>query len=546
MSLLHISRNYLVLLLCLGLLGTAHLARPLPASAQQVVYVDNGHPAASDSNPATREAPLLTISEGVRRGIESREAGFGTQIIVEEGVYREAIDLRGLSPEGTSAPVVIEGSGNVVVSGSEVWNQGWKRTTGSVYRHHWPFDWGKTAIPDAWQSAKPFLSHENGDLVQRREIVFFKGQVLRQVLRKSELTDFKRSFFVSERRDKVFIRLPKRARPGGGRVEVATRPHLLTIDGTENVTIRNLVFQQANSPLDTQAALIKDSSNVSIAESVFRLNNWRGLEILNSEAIAVTHSKFNKNGIGGLGAKKVRGLLVENVEASKNNWRGWWAEFTVWTVGQKFHSLRDSVFRNYRATGNKSHGLWLDFDNSGVLVTGATLKNNYGHGMFFDGNQGPITFERSTSCNNRNGIFAASSANVTVQDNIVFNNEVFGFYLHGNFAGTRRIRDQYTGEVRYVKSVDWTLTQNKIVNRRASQFLVGTVLSTERWRDFTSTLNSNSNLWYNPGRPKPFQIVRGTGDRYRRVFVDFKGWKSNTGQDANSRYARPAGFKNLC
>ncbi|MDQ3877201.1 MAG: right-handed parallel beta-helix repeat-containing protein [Actinomycetota bacterium] len=519
---------------------------PLVAHAaiqDQTIYVDNGSAAASDTNPGTQGAPLRTIGEAVHRALDARSGGVGTDIIIEPGVYREQLQIHG--DASSAASISIEGIGDVVVSGSDPWREGWKRA-GSTFVHQWPYDWGKAPIPDSWRFVKPLLQTKNGALIQRREIVFFKGRLLRQVLRQREMAHFPAAFYVSQSKNKLFVKLPPGGRPANGTIEIGVRPTLLDVDNMSGLTIRNLVFEHANSPLGGQAALLNNSADIQIDDSSFRLNNWRGLQISNSSNITIARSDFNQNGIGGIEGDKITNLTMNHVTASRNNWRGWWAGFTVWTVGQKFHSLRDSTFHDYRATGNKAHGLWLDFDNSNVVVDGATLKNNYGHGIFFDGDQGPITFENSTSCKNRNGVFAANSENITLTNDQIADNQVFAIYLSGLFNDPRPIKDSFTGEVRKVVSENWAIHDTELIDGHGAEFLFGTVLSTDRWRDFASTLSSGSNTWYNPVRKRPFQIVRGKGDTYTRPLVDFEGWKAETGQDRTSRYRRPGDFNSLC
>ena len=74
---------------------------PIKVTAAVDLVVNNGDPAASDSNSGTRANPLLTISEAVSR------AGPGTTIHVYPGVYRESvvIDADGSVDE----PIRIEG-----------------------------------------------------------------------------------------------------------------------------------------------------------------------------------------------------------------------------------------------------------------------------------------------------------------------------------------------------------------------------------------------------------------------------------------------------
>src|SRR5437667_435957 len=66
----------------------------------------------------------------------------------------------------------------------------------------------------------------------------------------------------------------------------------------------------------------------------------------------------------------------------------------------------------------------------------------------------------------------------------------------------------------------------------ASQFLVTTTLSSPLWQKFVDSLTSDGNLWWNPQKTVVFQVAAGTS-------LDFSGWKSATGRDANSLWVGP-------
>src|SRR5664280_2271338 len=101
------------------------------------LYVDaqNG----SDSSSGSSYSPLRTIQAAVNMANANNQQSIGTKIIVNSGVYREAVYINPISRQ-TSVPLTIEAAseGGAVIAASEVLNN-WSpdSSNSSVYSSPW-------------------------------------------------------------------------------------------------------------------------------------------------------------------------------------------------------------------------------------------------------------------------------------------------------------------------------------------------------------------------------------------------------------------------
>ena len=82
------------------------------------------------------------------------------------------------------------------------------------------------------------------------------------------------------------------------------------------------------------------------------------------------------------------------------------------------------------------------------------------------------------------------------------------------------------------------MSGNTFIDAAPGQFVFGTYLSGTDWTDFTSTLKSGSNTWYDSATSSAFRIVNGKN-------VDLAGWQSATGADYNSVWSIAGDFASV-
>ena len=160
-----------------------------------------------------------TIGDALATAQQHNAKGHSVRITVQPGVYRETLSLHPYRGE-TDIPLSIEGlpGGRVIVSGSDLWVD-WQPHKHGVYSKRWPYRWGYSE--QLWRG-----SADLPDIVRRREMVFFNGARLRQVLSRSEMIDG--TFFVSEKEGRLYVQGGDNANLAS--VEVAVRNRLLHIN----------------------------------------------------------------------------------------------------------------------------------------------------------------------------------------------------------------------------------------------------------------------------------------------------------------------------
>ena len=92
---------------------------------------------------------------------------------------------------------------------------------------------------------------------------------------------------------------------------------------------------------------------------------------------------------------------------------------------------RDRAAANF--VDNYGHGLWFDGDNHRILVDGAFSARNKMRGAYMELNPGPITLQNSTICENGfEGVANARTDNLTVNNNKIFDNAYWQVTGTGN------------------------------------------------------------------------------------------------------------------
>jgi hypothetical protein len=502
---------------------TSNSANATPQT--KVIYISTQSAQASDRHPGTLASPLKTISAGLAIATKNQSQGISTKLLIFPGVYREQLEVSA-PPADTQAEialVAIAGNGSVIVSGSDVWQQ-WRRWQNTqIYTHAWPFDWGFFGNP--WQKE---YNIDLPKIVQRGEIVFIDGKLVKQVLAFDQLEAG--NFYVDQRQNLLYVYPPDSIDMNQALVEVAIRKSLLNLKGAQNFSVHGLTFQHTAGNFNA-AVTISNSRNVLLEDCQLLWNNWAAMSLRISKDITVQRSLIAHNGEKGVASDRVTRLRFTDVESSYNNWRGAWGKFYDWDAGEKFFSLRDAVFTRYKAVNNLSAGLWLDTDNQNVLIDSALIANNAVVGLFLEAGTGPITLRNSIIRDNYQigpnylqtaGLFSWAAANVTVENNLFSGNGAAQIGIRD--PSSREVKDSDTGKITTVVSQNWQIRGNVIRNTDSRQRL----LLTLKAKPFLETLVSDRNHWQAVDYTSAFQL-----DRQQ---LTFPRWQSQQNQDKNSLF----------
>ncbi len=197
-------------------------------------------PAGDDANPGTAQLPFKTFAKGLSTAVARKNANVSVKLVLKDGTYRERATIArigaGTSDDAEAALIIqAENTGKAIISGSDIWG-GWT-PEGANWVHNWPHNWGSGPQPGG-----PAL----GPVALRREMIFVKNQLYRQVLKLEEMGPGK--FYVDETADKAYVQPLEGVNMASDTVEVGIRVSTLSIIGRKNIAVKGLVLQHASTP----------------------------------------------------------------------------------------------------------------------------------------------------------------------------------------------------------------------------------------------------------------------------------------------------------
>ena len=505
------------------------LAVAVPPPPSSVTFYVS--PSGSDLNLGTAASPVRTIQRAVNLAHVANVAN-DVVVSIAAGVYREAVTIAGLS---TTKSLTLEGSGpNTILTGADDWSSGWTLQGDGSYVHAWPHRWGVKPVPTGWEE---YWNWDGKgpirDRLRRSEMVYINGSPLAGVLTLAEVATAG-TFYVNETTSLLHVRPPAGVSLAGSLVEVGIRLMPLTINGRNNVTLRNFALLRNRGAVQDSAFQAANLQNLTLDGLTVRWMGYGGMGSAYITGLQIRNSIFSDNGVTGIAGIGNNNLLFEDSEVARNNWRGWPNEHKGFDTVLKWSESRDVVMRRSRFTDNWGHGLWFDGDNQRVLVEQVFSARNGGRGISLELNGGPITVQDSKFCENGMvGISNARSNNVSLLFNQIFNNGYYQIVATG--APTPiPITDARTGATYLATGANWTISNNIVRGR----LLAGGdpadnscypgpcgwafwAASDDIYAYIASTLTSDYNQWYHSGATKSFRVPDVKGQA-----VDFQTFKN--------------------
>jgi parallel beta-helix repeat protein len=556
---------------------------PVPAGAL-VLYVDGEH--GTSDGDGSSSMPYATLKQAVARVNESslKAAGSNPQdlsalpaavvVRMAPGIYREG----GLSIQQRNTPVTIESldpAREVVISGADIWDT-WE-VSNDILTAAWPHNWGEARF-NGWPAAELRTLQEMG---KRCEMVFVNGQLLRQVEAGQRMK--RGEYSVDPDAKTLSVRLPADLNPANATVEVSTRPHLLFAGPMPGLTLRNLVFTQANNGdmhpgLGNWAVLLAGEQdkgtqdhnqapvsvdetraflrNVLIENCRFEWNNAGGLTLANAIGVEVRNSRFDHNGTNGVGANRCKDVLYEDCTFDGNNWRyGKWGHAFGWApAGTKQLFISDAVYRRCSFSRNYATGLWLDFGNENIVVEDCVIADNWYVGFYFEASYGPCLVKNTEIVRNAvsvyhdfatGGVLFAESKSLTLENCLIADNANFQIGLRSR----ERKSSGYWSKTRF-NGLCEHLTVNRCVIRggyyapdntqewftdlhRISTLIGASTHSDQEWfKKFLPTYRGDHNVFIQGFAEQVFS----RGGNYGLDRVSLAEWQALTGQDTHSTF----------
>ncbi len=369
----------------------------------RVYHVAQGHPAASDENPGTAEAPFRTINAAARALLP------GEKVIVHAGVYRECV-RPALGGDGPARMIAYEAAPGerVVVKGSEVWEPALQPSAGHAVAKpdNGAVIW-MAELPEVFTDAyNPFLLRNAyeylsvyGDVkdpeflkraLLRRGTLFVDSVPLKQVFYLGELARQGGAFWVEEPGRRLHFRLPGDADPAGHVLEISAREQIFAPRdfGLGYLRVSGFTFEHAADglPVPQRAAVsamrghhwILEGNTIAWANGCgmdIGMQTWEATIPALTGGHIVRDNTIRHCGVCGIaGALGVHHALIENnliEEIGGLNLERMWE-----CGGLKFHLaehclIRGNTFRHLINAG----GLWLDCSN---------VNNRITHNVFAD------------------------------------------------------------------------------------------------------------------------------------------------------------------
>jgi len=217
-------------------------------------------------------------------------------------------------------------------------------------------------------------------------------------------------------------------------------------------------------------------------------------------------------------------VLLQDAYVSGNNWRGWPSEHKGFDTVQKWSETRDMTVLRGQFVDNFGHGLWFDGDNQRITVDHAFSARNKMRGAFLELNLGPITIKDSKFCENGfEGVAQARTNNLTLSFNQIFDNKYWQLTGTGSVSPLN-IVDWQTGRAYQVDGSNWTIMNNII---RGKSLAGGDPPTNECYPGpcgwpfwapddnifsyVASTVTSDYNQWYHSGTTNGFRVPQSKG-----------------------------------
>ena len=444
----------------------------------------------SDSNPGTKLKPLKTIAAAATLATTNNQAGIGTKVIINPGTYRESVTMQ-YGGKDTTLPITFQAatSGTAIMSGADIWIN-WKVYSGNsqIYTNTWPNQWGLCPLDTGSDQAPP-----EEDIVRRREMVIVNGVLLTQVMSLSAVKQ-PGTFYVDETKAKIYVWPPTGTNMSTATVEVPSRANLFTISSKQNIVLRGLTFQYANSCRGDAAVLPEfSSSNILLDKDFFYWNNSAGVKVQFTTYTTVQNSVSNHNGTDGMKGYQTKYDLWQNNQTRYNGWRGAQGVYYAWGVaGMHFGLAHNQTVKNIDSSFNQTFGFHWDTDNENDTADSLIVSQNQLAAGVIEKTQGPITVSNSYFCSGNPptgpdniGFELRNSSYATLTGNTYLNN-LTELFIVGQ-AGGITIKNWETGQSYTLFTQNTTMSNNIIAGGSGQYLLSDGALGGSDWTKFQTT-----------------------------------------------------------
>jgi len=380
-----------------------------------------------------KEKPTLNRFASITAALTQLHVG--DTLLIAEGVYREAIDLReiDLKPTPSSAPTRIAAvaGAHPTIMGSDVIT-GWERIDDHVYaKRNWSVNTQQVFINAVALKQIGGVIFNDFPLNPKHPLAALhqsQGGIWPARINgaREELVDD--SFYFDAAAKVLYIKTAKDI-ARDQIVEVSTRPYLVIGTGVDNIEISGLKFAHSNTTSVSQSGAISLTGNHLVLDAIdVEYADGAGIDITGNDN-TVTHSSANYCGTVGMKVRGNNARVIDN-DTSFNNTRGfnkWWEAGGAKFVGAG--GLQHSEVSGHRAYANNGDGIWFDWHNDDNRIHHNTIAYNNGMGIHYEASSHALIYDNYVFGNKQRGIYLPNSSSSTVAHNLVVANGMEGIVI---------------------------------------------------------------------------------------------------------------------
>lgn len=389
-----------------------------PGYAKTYYVAKNG----SDGNSGSSSSPYKTIGKAIGK------AYGGDSVMIRSGVYRETVSLQRSGSSGSPITICGKKGEEIKIKGSDVVT-GWN----SAGSNRWSKSWSSNS-QQVFCDGK--LLQQIGKKSNWHSVSFTDKNVLEPVgTNENDMTEG--SFYYSDSKKKMYIRLPNDDDPSNHEIEISVRSEALRGNWKSHIQFFNVGFYH-NSASAHADLLITEGSNWLMEDCKIMDGCFYGIgEVCKYSTFRrCVISGHGNAGVSITGNSQSMHMTFDACTLMHNNSRNfWWS----WHAGafKIIPRFREFTVKNCYVAENNGPGIWFDAGYGNVTIENNVVLNNAGPGIFYEisypssgDSFGAKIHNNLVVGSGRQGIYISAARGAEVTNNTVVNCWA-GIVVHG-------------------------------------------------------------------------------------------------------------------
>jgi hypothetical protein len=444
-------------------------------------HVSQQHPKASDQNNGSFKKPFKTINRAAALALP------GDTVLVHSGIYREWV-----APVNSGKPgkyIVYKAAiwEEVVLKGSEIWNNSWQNVKKHLFKSKLPLeklkDYNPFYIPARRMEGRLSLGQ-----------IFVDGHRYQQVDSLREVEQFPGTWMLGYDSLEIILHYdPKNQNKtfAQSEVEFTVRERVFSPHqrGLGYIAVEGFQIEHAANQFPSGFYHLKGSPQVG-ALSTRAGHHWiiRNNRIRFAKTLAIDcgygghldledpenpwppydsigyhlieNNLISDCGAGGIAGAHQRETIIRNNTIERTNYMNFTAPETG---GIKVHFFYDGLIEGNILQDNNCNGIWVDNVWYGTRITRNLILHARGHGIFVEMGYGPCLVDNNVIAYTKigEGIYLHDASGVTMANNLLYANQHFGIFAR---IVTERKPINYLGEREVVATKELTIVNNVFVD----------------------------------------------------------------------------------